>query len=1121
MSTSAQIPTPDAREQRIGQVLNEYLDRRARGEPISVARVLAEHPDLAHDLRAHLDLLRDLRPGGGRIEDLINQGLLTHAVDPRYAAEFGPYRILGLIGRGGMGIVLKAYEEDLDRLIALKLLRPELADDTTMLARFEREAKAAAALRHPNIVTVHAIGHQRGAPYMAMEFVDGISLAEAIRADGPLPPDMVRRILREVLTGLDVAHNAGLVHRDIKPSNILLDLRTTQAPKTPEVTGCATEDACRLDPVLARATAPVVKIADFGLARVRAAGTQLTLTECALGTPAYMSPEQAQGTQHVDQRSDLYSVGVVLYEMLTGRAPFGADTSAATIHRILYDAPPDPSELHKNVDPSLASLAIRLMAKLPEHRLPTAADTLAALDAGQQVHSPEQRRRKWQRLLRVALPAVLLALLVAIMLPLARRSSTPATAPRRVREVRIDPDAPRTILARYDDNATWQVFRNDFPPEVDQVGPVQLVRLRGTDQTAVVVGLNARQAAANLVAYNEQTTEPTWIADLCRPWPGSDPGEPWHVRYVELVDLNAGRGEELLVVATLSKSFPSRLSRVDPVSGAVRATFWHMGHVGQPRIAPGLLEAGRPAVVATCLNNKLDEYPVTAGEEPRTPFDIVSALCVLDPDAMDGLGPPLVTDVPDLPRAQPYAYGFLNLPPSEQGTYVPAGETRRVSPAPEMCARIAELLIPSRAPSADAVPNLILGIGRSGAGGATLTLTGNLELVRAIPSSGETEGPSAEYWREQWIPVYQQAQAVPPRSTTARPHQTGAANATATTSPSSSLTAVWPDTRKRTVVLARRGISDPPAVFHEFPAAAGAVADVVLVNPDGRGPSIVVVGLDRPVDGCAIYAFDKGGAEIRRIDLSSDHQWPDCAPPAKWKCTVLLAANLDGEPGDELVAVVRDCYEYGTRLSIIDPRTWGVRSTFWHLGALTAVTPVPDFFGPGRAALTAVGLNNKLDGFAEPADGDDPSRTQHDVVSVAIVLDPREMDGVGPPRTRRLSDLPLARPYAYAFLDLPACVLGASASAASGVPAAPQPSAPMCIRELSPAPYAATDDTGPWLMVHLEPAAGQPNPGYLIADRHLVARQFVVPSGATTDAATEYWKSYWHRIIDQGKYLGE
>lgn len=175
-----------ARDARAGRILNDFLDRKARGEPVSEAETLAAHPDLADVLREHFEMLGGLKPPGRKIEELIAQGVLAASADADFAAELGPYKIRGFIGSGGMGIVLEAYEERLDRTVALKILRPDLADDATAVRRFTREAKAAAALRNPNIVTVHAVGEERGVHYLAMEHVEGPSLADVIR-EGTTP----------------------------------------------------------------------------------------------------------------------------------------------------------------------------------------------------------------------------------------------------------------------------------------------------------------------------------------------------------------------------------------------------------------------------------------------------------------------------------------------------------------------------------------------------------------------------------------------------------------------------------------------------------------------------------------------------------------------------------------------------------------------------------------------------------------------------------------------------------------------------------------------------------------------------------------------------------------------
>ena len=326
-----------ARDAQIGAVLNEFFDRRASGEPVSEAEFLARYPDLADELRGHFAVLGDLRPTADRIGGLIAQGLLHRSSDPRYLAELGPYRISGFLGRGGVGLVLRALDVTLGREIALKILRPELADDAVALERFEREARAAAALRHPNIVTVYAVGALGATHYLAMELVRGANLAQLLRHVGPLPPAVCRRIVRELLAGLDAAHAAGLIHRDIKSANVLLDGWPSLALDDTTLAGA-------LEPP----PGPFVKIADFGLAQMRAAQGRITLPAAILGTPEYMSPEQARGADHVDARSDLYSAGVVLYEMLAGRTPFAADSVTATLHRVSREDAVSPTRVTTN-----------------------------------------------------------------------------------------------------------------------------------------------------------------------------------------------------------------------------------------------------------------------------------------------------------------------------------------------------------------------------------------------------------------------------------------------------------------------------------------------------------------------------------------------------------------------------------------------------------------------------------------------------------------------------------------------------------------------------------------------------------------------------------------------------
>src|SRR5688572_13315035 len=216
------------------------------------------------------------------------------------------------IGRGGMGIVYKARDRRLKRVVAIKVLPPELAFRSEIRSRFLREAETAAGLSHPNIVPIYSVDEMEGLVFFVMSYVAGDNLAKRLHDHGVLGPDEVRRILREVGDALDFAHERGVVHRDIKPDNILLDAESERSMVT-----------------------------DFGIARAVTEGgdSRLTATGMAIGTPAYMSPEQAAGERTIDGRSDLYSLGVVAYQMLVGEPPFVASSTPAMLVKHISERP--------------------------------------------------------------------------------------------------------------------------------------------------------------------------------------------------------------------------------------------------------------------------------------------------------------------------------------------------------------------------------------------------------------------------------------------------------------------------------------------------------------------------------------------------------------------------------------------------------------------------------------------------------------------------------------------------------------------------------------------------------------------------------------------------------------
>jgi serine/threonine protein kinase len=255
----------------------------------------------------------------------------------------GPYEVTGIIGRGGMGVVLKADDTRLRRTVALKLLAPELAANPTARKRFPREAQAAAAVVHRNVITIHAVGEEKDLPYLVMEYVDGISLHHKVDDEGPLALDVILRIGAQIADGPAAAHGEGLIHRDIKPANILLERGAGR-----------------------------VKITDFGLARA-VDDLSVTRTGEVAGTPMFMSPEQANG-EHVDHRTDLFSLGSVLYTMCTGRAPFRAESTIAVLRRVCDGTPRPMRELNPEIPEWLIEIIDRLLRKRPDERFQSAQE---------------------------------------------------------------------------------------------------------------------------------------------------------------------------------------------------------------------------------------------------------------------------------------------------------------------------------------------------------------------------------------------------------------------------------------------------------------------------------------------------------------------------------------------------------------------------------------------------------------------------------------------------------------------------------------------------------------------------------------------------------------------------
>jgi serine/threonine protein kinase len=282
----------------------------------------------------------------------------------------GRYQLRDLLGEGGMASVYLAYDSALDRQVAIKTLHTELGREQSFRERFRREAQAVAKLSHTNIVSVFDTGEdvlgEGPMPYIVMEYVEGQPLGSVLQADiaryGAMPADKALKITADVLAALEASHEMGLVHRDIKPGNVMLNKRGT------------------------------VKVMDFGIARAMQSGvTSMTQTGMVVGTPQYLSPEQALG-RAVDARSDLYSVGIMLFQLLTGRLPFDADSPLAIAYAHVQEEPVAPSSINRSIPPAVDALVARALKKNPNERFPSAAamgdECARVLSAGQTGAAP-------------------------------------------------------------------------------------------------------------------------------------------------------------------------------------------------------------------------------------------------------------------------------------------------------------------------------------------------------------------------------------------------------------------------------------------------------------------------------------------------------------------------------------------------------------------------------------------------------------------------------------------------------------------------------------------------------------------------------------------------------------
>jgi tRNA A-37 threonylcarbamoyl transferase component Bud32 len=259
----------------------------------------------------------------------------------------GPYRVMEQLGQGGMASVYKAYHAALDRYVALKVLHQAFNEDSTFIGRFQREARVVAKLEHPNIVPVYDYAEHEGRPYLVMKFIEGDTLKARMNA-GSLSWVEIEQVVESVGSALGYAHRQGVLHRDIKPSNVLISAEH------------------------------VMYLADFGLARIAVAGESTLSTDSVMGTPQYISPEQAMGKKDLDGRTDIYSFGVMLYEMVVGQVPFNADTPFSIIHDHIYTPLPLPKSVNPNVPDVVQRVLLKALAKDRDDRYQTVEELIAA-----------------------------------------------------------------------------------------------------------------------------------------------------------------------------------------------------------------------------------------------------------------------------------------------------------------------------------------------------------------------------------------------------------------------------------------------------------------------------------------------------------------------------------------------------------------------------------------------------------------------------------------------------------------------------------------------------------------------------------------------------------------------
>src|SRR5262245_36183069 len=351
MGTSAEQGSE--RDRRVDEAVAAYYEALEAGRPLPPDEFLARYPDLAEELTSFLDARAAFADRAGPANQAPTTAEGHTPAAPAAVLDtvryFGDYELLEEIARGGMGVVYKARQVPLNRVVALKMILAGQLASSADVARFRAEAEAAGHLDHPNLVPIHEVGEHQGQHYFSMKLVEGGSLADQIGALTHRPREAAR-LLAIVARAMHFAHQRGILHRDLKPGNILLN-----ADATPMV-------------------------ADFGLARKATGGDRLTQTGAILGTPAYMAPEQARGEKGLTTAADTYSLGAILYEALAGRPPFEAATALDTVLQVLERDPEPPRRLDPTIDRDLEAICLKCLRKQAGERYASAEALADDLD---------------------------------------------------------------------------------------------------------------------------------------------------------------------------------------------------------------------------------------------------------------------------------------------------------------------------------------------------------------------------------------------------------------------------------------------------------------------------------------------------------------------------------------------------------------------------------------------------------------------------------------------------------------------------------------------------------------------------------------------------------------------